>query len=182
MVIEEELIWIKKIKNGHSQSFGQLYSRYADKLFGLCFRYTGNKSDAEDQLQEVFLKILQKIDSFRAQSSFSTWAYRLATNHLINFSTRRKDTRESDLAEVLEPAGDGRDVPLALALEAAVRQLPEGYRRVFILHDQEGFKHEEIAEILEINAGTSRSQLTRARLALREILKPVLEQETEVAR
>lgn len=174
MVVEEELVWIKKIKRGQASAFGPLYTRYADKLFGLCYRFTGNQADAEDQLQEIFVKILNKIEGFRATSSFSTWAYRLATNHLINFGQRRKDRHEASFEHIPEREQKEVDVPLALALEAAVKTLPDGYRSVFILHDQEGFKHDEIADILGITPATSRSQLTRARMALREKLRPVL--------
>lgn len=175
MVVDEEWVWINKIKTGNYAPFQDLYARHADKLFGLCFRFTGNQADAEDQLQEVFVKILAKIDGFRAESSFATWAYRLATNHLLNFGARRKERHEADLEEAAEPGVGGTDVPLTLALEQAVRALPEGYRRVFIMHDQEGFKHEEIGAVLGISPATSRSQLARARLALRDQLKPMLQ-------
>lgn len=174
LVIEEELIWIKKINAGDNAPFRQLYAKHHSKLFALCYRFTRSRSDAEDQLQELFMKILAKGSSFRGQSSFTTWLYRLATNHLINFQSRRRDYAQTSLVGQEPEATSERDVPLSLILKRALAELPEGFRNVFILHDQAGFNHGEIAKILQITASTSRSQLSRARLALRELLRPLL--------
>lgn len=179
MLVEEERIWIQKIKRGDQGPFKDLYARHHRKLFSLCYRFTGNHTDAEDQMQEIFLKVIHKIEKFAGQSAFSTWMHRLATNHLINFTQRRKEQYEAPLEHAQEQESQNRDVPLNLVLQQAIRELPEGYRNVFILHDQEGFKHDEIADILDISPATSRSQLTRARLALREKLKPMLHMSEE---
>lgn len=170
MTPQDELGWIDKIRGGDQAPFEQLYARYSQRTFNLCYRFTRDRHEAEDQLQEIFIRVLDKLDAFRGESSFATWFYRLATNHLLNFKARRGNRPDAGLDAMPEAGVPGADVPLALALERAVAQLSEGYRHVFILHDQEGFTHEEIADILGIEPATSRSQLTRARLRLRECL------------
>lgn len=170
MNTQDELGWIEKIRSGNHTPFELLYARYSQKIYNLCYRFTRDRQEAEDQLQEIFIRVLDKLDGFRGESSFATWVYRLATNHLLNFKARRGSRSEAGLESLPEAAAPGADVPLALALERVVAQLPDGYRHVFILHDQEGFTHEEIADILGIEPATSRSQLTRARLRLRESL------------
>ena len=172
--MEEEINWIKKIKAGETQYFGMLYQKHHARLYGLCYRFTGNREDAEEQLQEVFMRVLAKIDQFAGQASFATWVWRLAINHLINFSKKTK--LES---EVLVETGGRRSKPeLTLMLEQAIKALPEGFRNVFILHDRVGLAHDEIADVLGCSASTSRSQLFRARLALRKMLQPALSEVT----
>lgn len=171
----QELDWIREIKRGNTEYLEPLYEAYHGRIFALCLRFTRNRSDAEEQLQEIFMRILAKIDSFAERSSFSTWIYRLATNHLINFTNKGKGREEINLEEAPEGRALGRDHDLAMALRKAVADLPEGFRKVFILHDQQGLKHDEIGDILGISPATSRSQLCRARLALREVLKPLRE-------
>ncbi len=171
--MEEEVFWIRRIKRGETHYFQNLYQKHHRKLFSLCYRFTRNLADAEDQLQEVFLRLLAKIDLFREESSFGTWAYRLAVNHLINFG-KRTHKPEDDL-HFSDSNGEKTVNPdLAMALEQAIDSLPDGFRKVFILHDREGYRHEEIAEMLGCSPATSRSQLCRARLALREKLKPTM--------
>ena len=165
--MEEELRWIKGIKAGDMDSFHALYQKHHRKLFSLCYRFTQNQADAEEQLQEIFMKILDKIDSFREESSFSTWVYRLSVNHLLNF---RRGNGSSDDEPLNHEVPVQRDPSLRIMLAKAVAALPDGFRKVFILHDQEGFKHDEIAGILDCSPATSRSQLCRARMALREQL------------
>ncbi len=173
--MEEEFLWIQRIRQGETDYFHRLYQKHHQRLFSLCWRFVRSAQDAEEQLQEIFLKILQKLDRFEARSSFSTWAYRLATNHMINFINRgRRD--ETSLEDAPETSACETDHELAMALRKAVAQLPDGFRKVFILHDQEGFRHEEIADILGCSAATSRSQLCRARLALRDKLKPLMQE------
>jgi len=171
VVLEEEALWIDHIKRGETRFFQELYQKHRRKLFTLCYRFTRNPVDAEDQLQEIFMRLLEKIDSFRGQSSFATWAHRLAVNHLINFTKGRQF--QDAPAEIRDEAIAG-DPDLSLILARAIGELPAGFRNVFILHDQEGYRHEEIAALLGCSAATSRSQLSRARLSLREKLKPVL--------
>ena len=171
----EEEVWIQKIKAGQTQYFTDLYDRYKGRLFSLSYRFTGNHGDAEEQLQEVFMRLLAKIDQFRGEASFATWAHRLAVNHLLNFSRREKSRGAHYVESPDREQGARSDNPdLALCLRQAIGELPHGFRKVFILHDQEGFKHEEIGQILGCSPATSRSQLSRARLSLREKLQGLL--------
>ena len=167
---------IDRVRKGDSEAFQALYQLHYRKLYSLCYRFTGRHEDAEEQLQEVFMRLLHKIDQFRGESGFATWAYRLATNHLLN-AKRGKKHEEIPLSEMVENQGHNSDPDLAMILDKAVAQLADGFKSVFILHDREGFKHDEIGEILGISAATSRSQLSRARLALREKLKPLMTKE-----
>ena len=167
----DEAFWIEQIKAGKSEYFNDLYERHHRKLFALCYRFTGNMADAEEQLQEVFMRVLDKIQSFKGDSSFATWAHRLTVNHLINFCRKRdRSLTAVYLDQVPEPT-QKIDPGMGLTLQKAIGELPEGYRNVLILHDQEGFRHEEIAQFLGITAVTSRTQLSRARMNLRDKLK-----------
>lgn len=169
-------MWIQKIKQGETRYFGHLYEKHAPRLYSLCYRFTGHRQEAEDQLQEVFMRLLKKIGSFRGQAAFSTWAYRLAVNHLSNHVRRQR--KESGLDEELPVEASGAavgDPHLSSALRRAVAALPPGFRKVVILHDQEGFSHEEIGDILGCSPSTSRSQLCRARVALRDLVAPLLQ-------
>lgn len=172
---QEEVIWIESVKAGKTQHFKMLYQKHHRRLFQICLQFTKNHSDAEEQLQEIFLRLLEKIHLFKGDASFSTWSHRLAVNHLLNFY-RKNEKQTDELPEALE-AKPERDSDLAIILKKGIGQLPQGFRQVLVLHDQEGFSHDEIAEMLDISPSTSRSQLCRARLALREILKPNLSKE-----
>lgn len=169
----EELDWIEKIKAGDSSYFAPLYKHYHQRLYSLSYQFTRNTDDAEDQLQEIFLKILDKIDSFRNDASFYTWACRLSINHLTNFQNRKMN----EYLELNEDATDlgshdlSDNLGLAQILNRSIFELPEGFRKVFILYDHLGYRHDEIAKILEIKSSTSRSQLSRARLLLRDKLR-----------
>lgn len=167
----EEAFWIEQIKDGKSDYFSDLYNRHHRKIFALCYRFTGNMADAEEQLQEVFMRVLNKIHTFKGDSSFSTWIHRLTVNHLINFCRKRdRGLSAVHLDQVPEPSLKA-DPGIGMTLQQAIGELPEGYRNVLILHDQEGFRHEEIAGFLGITAVTSRTQLSRARMNLRKKLK-----------
>ena len=166
--LEEEYLWIEKIKKGDTDQFAHLYTKHYKTVYSLCYRFTNHAHDAEEQLQEIFIRALKKVELFKGNSRFSTWLHRLAVNHLINFKKGQRP--QSSLELVSEAEGTRSTSDLKMALERAISKLPEGFKTVFILHDREGFKHEEIAEILECSPATSRSQLCRARLALRETL------------
>lgn len=155
--------------------FDRLYERYHQRIFGLCYRFTGNSADAEEMLQEAFLRMLHKVRQFDGRSAFSTWFYRLTMNALLN-EKRHRSRRPALQAEdaSLEPQAPVSDPDLRMALERALGALPDGYRQVFVLHDQEGFDHSEIAEILGCSVSNSKSQLSRARAALRQKLSGVL--------
>ena len=171
----DEINWINGLKNGEMEYFDLLYHKYCKKLYALCYRFTRNTHDSEEQLQEIFMRMLDKIKLYKGESSFQSWLYRLATNHLLNHvKAGKKRQLETPLLSDEISVTRGRDHALALALEKAMAELPEGFRKVFVLHDQLGFRHEEIAEIIGCSPGNSRSQLSRGRLALREKLKPEL--------
>ena len=161
---------------GDRRAFERLYRDHVDRVFTLCARMTADRALAEELTQDVFVRAWEKLASFRGESSFSTWLHRLAVNLVLNHrqsdGRRQRHLVADDTGDVSErvPArpvtpGDRMD------LERAIAGLPPGARRVFVLHDVEGYKHEEIGTLLGITAGGSKAQLHRARLLLREALQ-----------
>ncbi|HEV7700899.1 MAG TPA: sigma-70 family RNA polymerase sigma factor [Pyrinomonadaceae bacterium] len=163
---------------GDLVAFEMVYEKYHRRTYSLCLRMTANQTEAEDLTQEVFIQLFRKIGSFRGDSAFSTWLHRLTVNQVLMHFRRRsvkneKTTEEGDMPEqaVTGSANPNRMAVVdRIALKNAIRQLPNGYRRVFILHDVEGFEHEEVARLMGISVGTSKSQLHKARLKLRGLL------------
>jgi RNA polymerase sigma-70 factor, ECF subfamily len=160
-------------------SFEQLYHRHMRRVYALCLRMTANASEAEDLTQEVFTHLFRKIGSFRGDSAFTTWLHRLTVN-LVLMHFRKRQSRpeftshdEETPDEIVRGTENPNAMPVIdkLALEKAIAQLAPGYRNIFVLHDVEGFEHEEIAQMLGISVGTSKSQLHRARLNLRKQLR-----------
>lgn len=170
----------RSIAGGDQAAFETLYQRHYRKVYSLCLRMLSNQADAEDVTQEVFVQIYRKIGSFHGESAFTTWLYRLTVNAVLMSIRKRnrKHREQSTEDEVLHNLVDSKAVsrphefPMVdrIALEQAIGQLPLGYRKVLVLHDVEGFEHEEIGEILGITAGTSKSQLHKARMKLRKLL------------
>jgi RNA polymerase sigma-70 factor, ECF subfamily len=152
-------------------------------VYSLCLRMVGNTAEAEDLTQEAFLQLFRKIATFRGESAFSTWLHRLAVN-VVLMRLRKKSATESSLDEMTEPdeesGGPRRDFGMPdlrlsgsidrVNLQRAVDQLPPGYKAVFVLHDVQGYEHNEIAEIMDCSIGNSKSQLHKARMRLRELL------------
>lgn len=180
---------LARAQAGDHQAFAQLYSMHKRRIYSLCLRMVGNVAEAEDLTQEAFLQLHRKIATFRGDSAFSTWLHRLAIN-VVLMQLRKKGLSLISLDEAMEPApeeGPGRsfgapDPTLSgaidrLALERAVAGLPAGYRLIFILHDVEGFEHNEIAAMLDCSIGNSKSQLHKARLKLRDALRANPQQE-----
>jgi RNA polymerase sigma-70 factor, ECF subfamily len=174
---------LTRAQNGDHQAFAQLYSLHKRRIYSLCLRMVNNIAEAEDLTQEAFLQLHRKISTFRGDSAFSTWLHRLAVN-VVLMQLRKKGLSLISLDEAMEPTpeeGPGRsfgapDLTLSgsidrMALERAVADLPAGYRLIFILHDVEGFEHNEIASMLECSIGNSKSQLHKARLRLRDALR-----------
>jgi len=163
---------------GSLAAFEVIYSRYHRRTYSLALRMTSSQTDAEDLTQEVFVQLFKKIGSFRGDSAFSTWLHRMTVNQVLMHFRRRtvKNERTSDDGEmpeqtVLGTANPGKmQVIDRIALKNAISQLPDGYRSVFILHDVNGFEHEEVARRMGISVGTSKSQLHKARLKLRGLL------------
>lgn len=176
-------------QTGDHQAFAQLYSLHKRRIYSLCLRMVGNVAEAEDLTQEAFLQLHRKIATFRGDSAFSTWLHRLAIN-VVLMRLRRKGLSLISLDEAMEPAPEERpgrsfgtpDLNLTgsidrLALERAIANLPAGYRLIFVLHDIEGYEHNEIATMLDCSIGNSKSQLHKARLKLRDALRTYPRQE-----
>ena len=159
---------------GDAESFERIYRRHSARIYSLALRMLGSEEDAADAAQEVFVRTWQKLGLFRGESAFGTWLHRLAINLILARRTGLK-TRQARFGESLDDgefAARGRATPeLRVDLDNAMRTLPGGAREVFVLHDVEGYKHEEIAGMLGLSVGTSKSQLHRARMALRRELE-----------
>ena len=175
----EEALLVARCRVGDRTAMRQVYEKYRRRIFALVLRIAGAE-EAEELAQEVFLKAFRSIDKFRGESQLGTWLYRLAVNAALSHIARSRGRRtapESLLESVPAPTvpalRDG-DPRLRARLEAAMTQLPAGYRAVLVLHDIEGLQHEEIAEVLGCRVGTSKSQLHKARARMREILGPQL--------
>jgi len=179
-----ESVTIRRAQQGDAQAFEDLYRRHKGRVYSLCLRMLGNAAEAEDMTQEAFLQLFRKIHTFRGESAFSTWLHRLSVN-VVLMHLRRKVLPQISLDETIETDEPGEGVkrepgaedPLLLgsldrvALDDAIQQLPPGYRLVFVLHDVEGFEHNEIAVMLGCSIGNSKSQLHKARLRLRNLLR-----------
>ena len=163
---------------GNIAAFELLYQKYHRRTYSLCLRMTSSQTEAEDLTQEVFIQLFRKIGSFRGDSAFSTWLHRLTVNQVLMHFRRRsvKNERTSEDGEMPEQMVAGSSNPNKMqvvdriALKNAIAELPNGYRNVFVLHDVEGFEHEEVARMMGISVGTSKSQLHKARLKLRGLL------------
>lgn len=164
--------------DGNIAAFELLYERYHRRTYSLCLRMTSSPTEAEDLTQEVFIQLFRKISSFRGDSAFSTWLHRLTVNQVLMHFRRRsvKNEKVSEDGEIPEQTVVGSANPNKMqvvdriALRNAIAELPKGYKSVFILHDVEGYEHEEVARQLGISVGTSKSQLHKARLKLRGLL------------
>lgn len=163
---------------GSLPAFEIIYQRYNRRTYSLALRMTGSVTEAEDLTQEVFIQLFRKIGSFRGDSAFSTWLHRMTVNQVLMHFRRRsvKNERTSEDGEMPEQTVSGSANPNKMqvidriALKNAIAELPKGYKTVFILHDVEGFEHEEVARKMGISVGTSKSQLHKARLKLRGLL------------
>lgn len=153
---------------GDVAAFERLYRATAARVHTLARRFLGD-TDADDATQEAFVLAWRRLATFRGEAGFSTWLHRLAVNSFVSRSRRREpDAADEATVEARESRPNDRDA--ALDLESAIARLPGGARRVFVLHDVEGRRHEEIASLLGVSVGTSKSQLHRARLLLRDAL------------
>ncbi len=174
-----DLALAKRAAEGDMPSFAELFERHNRRVYSLCLRMTQNQSEAEDLAQEVFIQLFRKIGSFRGDSAFTTWLHRLTVNQVLMHFRKLKVRDEKTTADGETPDQtvlgtenpDRMPVVDRIALDKAIAQLPPGYRTVFVLHDVEGYEHEEIAQMLNRSVGTSKSQLHKARLKLRRLLK-----------
>lgn len=159
---------------GDVSAFERVYQAHLPRVHSLVRRMSGGR-DTDELTQDVFVRVWQKLGSFRGDSAFSTWLHRLAVNVVIerfrSDTIRRQRLRDGDhIFETLAAPSRSRD--LSMDFETALDKLPDGAREIFVLHDVEGYKHHEIASLLEISAGTSKAQLHRARMMLRRHLRP----------
>ena len=163
---------------GDMDAFENVYRRYHNRVYTLCFRMVRNKTQAEDLTQEVFIQLFRKIKTFRGDSSFTTWLHRLTVNqvlmHLRKPNVKSEQTTEDGTLPLRMVSGTENPSRMALidriSLDRAISQLAPGYRVVFILHDVEGYEHIQISRMLGCAVGTSKSQLHKARLKLRKLL------------
>lgn len=184
---------IARAQAGEAASFEVLYNRHKRRVYSLCLRMTGDRSRAEDLTQEAFMKLFRKIESFRGESAFATWLHRLTVNTVL-MEFRKRRWPETSLEESLGPQHEGSpaqevgatDTILQssvdrITLERAIAELPLGYRIIFVLHDVEGYGHNEIAEMLGCSMGNSKSQLHKARMKLRGLLRIRAKRHSQVA-
>ncbi|MDE3180738.1 MAG: sigma-70 family RNA polymerase sigma factor [Acidobacteriota bacterium] len=173
---------LARAQRGDEDAFAALFELHKRRVYSLCLRMTGDTAEAEDLTQEAFLQLFRKISTFRGESAFSTWLHRLVVN-VVLMRLRKKGIQKVSLDEV----DDSQEQPVKreygeddrrllgsidrIALNSAIEALPEGYKAVFVLHDVEGYEHNEIARIMNCSVGNSKSQLHKARLKLREALR-----------
>ena len=166
---------VARAQAGDQTAFRELYREHAGRVYALCLRLTGDSRDAEERTQDVFVRLWDKLRSFRGDSAFSSWLHRLAVNVVLNErrTTSRRERRVMPAEDPDNVAGAQHAAPLHLNidLERAIAELPDGAREVFVLYDIEGYGHGEIAELVGIAEGTSKAQLFRARRLLREKLE-----------
>ena len=186
---------IRLAQTGNAAAFEFLYQLHGRRVYALCLRMVGNPADAEDLMQEAFLQLFRKIGTFRGESAFSTWLHRMTVN-VVLMRLRKKSLPTDSLEETLEPdaenSGPKRDVgapDLRLSgavdrvnLERSIEKLPPGYRTVFVLHDVQGYEHNEIAGIMGCSVGNSKSQLHKARTRLRELLQEEIREQAREER
>ena len=180
--------YIKRCQEGDSEAFGELLNLYENKILNYCYRMLGNRTDAEDATQEVFVKLYRFIGSFTGQSAFSTWLYKIASNVCLDY-LRKNKKHTSDTVSLHQQNAEGEEFLLNIedkgltpyesaqmseaqrVLALALEQLSEDQRKVVVLRDVEGLSYEEIGEVMGIAEGTVKSRINRARLALKKLLE-----------
>jgi RNA polymerase sigma-70 factor, ECF subfamily len=173
---DSDLDLVKRAQRGDADAFASLFHQHKARIYSVCLRMTNNTAEAEDLTQDAFLQVFRKLATFRGDSALSTWLYRIAVNTVL-MHFRKKALRQISLDEPYnqDAKAVSRDDRLAgsvdrIALARAIRELPDGYRTIFLLHEVEGYEHQEIAELLDCSVGNSKSQLHKAKLRIREIL------------
>lgn len=173
---------VKRAQQGDSDAFATLFHAHKARIYSVCLRMTNNAAEAEDLTQDAFLQVFRKIATFRGDSAFSTWLHRIAVNTVLMHFRKKslcqvsldEPYSNSDGAKIRREYGT-KDNRLAgcvdrVALAGAIKELPHGYRTIFLLHEVEGYEHQEIAEMLGCSVGNSKSQLHKAKLRIRELL------------
>jgi RNA polymerase sigma-70 factor (ECF subfamily) len=169
--------WVSLARSGDRAAYERLYRTHVGRVYALCLRLSGNRAQAQELTQDAFVHAWQKLSLLEADAAFASWLYRLTVNMVLMALRRQKkwSAREagSDVLEAVEPVRGRRDDGAAsrVDLERAIAALPAQARVVFVLHDVEGYRHQEIADQMSIAVGTSKAQLHRARRMLREVLE-----------
>ena len=181
---DSEATLIQRAQRGDEEAFAALYHSHKKRVYSVCLQMTKDVADAEDLTQEAFLQVFRSVNSFRGDSAFSTWLYRIAVNTVLMKLRRRKSPPLVSLDEPVSTESPSlkRDIGKAdpnlsgaidrIALSRAIEELPAGCRQIFDLHEVEGYQHHEIAHLLECSIGNSKSQLHKAKLKMREVLFP----------
>ncbi len=172
---------VRRAQDGDPDAFATLFNAHKTKIYSLCLRMTSNTAEAEDLTQDAFLQAFRKLATFRGDSALSTWLYRVAVNTVL-MHMRKKGLRPISLDQPIEQ-GDGtvkreqgrNDDRLSgsvdrIALTRAMKELPAGYRTIFVLHEVKGYEHHEIARLLRCSVGNSKSQLHKAKTRMRELM------------
>lgn len=165
---------IRQACDGDARAVRALYERYAPRVYAVVRRIAGNDETAQDYAQEAWIRAIRALPTFRGDARFSTWLHRIAVNAALQALRRaeNRERRESPIPEGIAAPANRSDALLQQRLERALDRLPAGMRTVLILHDVEGYTHEEIGESLGIASGTSKSQLFKARARMRDLLRP----------
>ena len=173
-----DLELVRRAQRGDSEAFAALFHAHKAKIYSICLRMTNNTAQAEDLTQDAFLQVFRKLSTFRGNSALSTWLYRVAVNTVL-MHFRKKALTLVSLDETSSHDSTlvrrGRDDRLAesvhrITLDRAIKDLPPGYRTIFLLHEVEGYEHGEIARMLDFSVGNSKSQLHKAKRHIREFL------------
>jgi RNA polymerase sigma-70 factor, ECF subfamily len=178
---------VRLAQSGDAAAFERIYRLHSRKVYSLCLRMAGNRTEAEDLTQDVFLQLFRKIGMFRGDSAFSTWLHRVAVNIVLQ-RFRKKAPVETSLETVIKPDEEFDTPPMEfgspdprlngvidrITLQAAIDELAPGYKAMFVLHDVEGYDHSEIARMFGCSVGNSKSQVHKARLQLRKVLRKAL--------
>ncbi len=172
---------IRRAQAGDSDAFADVFNAHKARVYALCLRMTNNVAEAEDLTQDAFMQVFRKLATFRGDSALSTWLHRIAVNTVL-MHFRKKVLHQVSLDERTDGEGNtirrecgGKDSRLSgtvdrIALIRALKELPAGYRTIFLLHEVQGYEHQEIAKLLECSVGNSKSQLHKAKLRIRQIL------------
>ena len=181
---DSEATIIQRAQRGDEQAFATLYQLHNKRVYSVCLRMTNDVVEAEDLAQEAFIQVFRNLNSFRGNSAFSTWLYRIAVNTVL---MKLRSRKTSPLLSLDEPVSRGspslkrqlekEDLNLCgaidrIALRHAIEELPRGCRQIFELHEFEGYEHHEIAELLRCSVGNSKSQLHKAKMKMRDLLSP----------
>lgn len=178
---------LRLAQQGDAAAFEEIYRAHSRRVYALCLRMVGDATQAEDLTQDVFLQLFRKIATFRGESAFSTWLHRMAVN-IVLMRFRKKSPAETPLEAITNPEEESSTAPMEfggpdlrlngvidrIMLQAAINELAPGYRAMFILHDVQGYNHDEIAKMFGCTIGNSKSQVHKARLRLRNLLQKAL--------